>query len=708
MVREKRDLRDTGRSGIVVVTVVAGSVAGLIVVAVMVSFASLVFSGPLAAYLPLGSALFLAAAAAMNLIAARLSSVPGSLLLPQDATSAILATTLAAALVGVSSSGLLSTALAVMAIATLVTGVVMLALGGMRMGNLVRFIPLPVIGGFLAGTGWLLVSGAADLLTGGFVWSGRTIGVLAGGAGLGLVLAVILRLRPGPWAFPALIIGSGVLFYLLLLVTGTTLEEARELGLLTSVTGMTLPLGISIGAVDWSAVAAAGPGVATVPLVATVALLLNVGGLELVAGKEADLDRELRTAGWGNLAVGTAASPAGYHVLSVSALPYRLGIHSRVIPLIVAGVSIAGILAGPTLVSLIPVPVVGGVLTMLGLSFLADWVLDGRSRMPRGEYLLMLAIVVAVALVGFLAGVLLGMVAAVVLFTVRYSRLDPIRHTFTADQRSSSLERAPSVRRSLEQVSGSVKVVEVQGFLFFGTAHRAVQSLKDDIDTGEVRCLIVDLRRVEGIDSTAMLAFVNLQRRAGEAGVHLVFSHASADVQEAMTSAGRTSFPDGIFAPDLDHALEVCESIVLPATADPCVEHFVPDRVWERIEPHLERIELGAGEVLAEMGEASDCVFIVESGRVAVELPVDAARWQRVRSVGPGNVIGEFSLYTGAVRSARLRAENPSTVFRLTPAAIVEIERADPEAAIVFHRAVGRVLVERLTASNDFVQALIR
>ncbi len=53
-----------------------------------------------------------------------------------------------------------------MTLATALTGVVLWGLGRFRLGALVRFVPFPVIGGFLAASGWLLVTGGVEVITG--------------------------------------------------------------------------------------------------------------------------------------------------------------------------------------------------------------------------------------------------------------------------------------------------------------------------------------------------------------------------------------------------------------------------------------------------------------------------------------------------------------------------------------------------------------
>src|SRR6202020_1218757 len=58
------------------------------------------------------------------------------------------------------------TVLAAIASSTLIVGLVLFLLGTYKLGNIVRFTPYPVIGGFLAGSGWLLLTGSFRIVSG--------------------------------------------------------------------------------------------------------------------------------------------------------------------------------------------------------------------------------------------------------------------------------------------------------------------------------------------------------------------------------------------------------------------------------------------------------------------------------------------------------------------------------------------------------------
>lgn len=383
-----------------------------------------------------------------------------------------------------------------------------------------------------------------------------------------------------------------------------------------------------------------------------------------------------------------------------------MGVNSRSVTVWVAAVCGVGALAGPLLVGYLPVPVVGSLLAMLGFSFLWDWVITGHRRMTPIEYLLMLVICLGLVTLGFLIGIAFGLAAAVLLFAATYSRLNPIRHTFTGADRLSSLERSLPERSFLVDRGRTVHVAELEGFLFFGTAHTVARRIMAMIDPADIRAVVLDFRRVQGMDSTASMVFSKLARELGELGAETVVSHTPAEVALALMRTNLPVFPGVVFVSDLDRALEYCETLLLEDVAEFGGNPWLlPDDIWSRLQPHLDRIEVGPGDLLARMGEHDQCVFIVESGRIAAEIPV-GDRWQRVSSAGKGGVLGEMSLYGDGRRSARLVVEEPGVVFRLSPQGIAELERVDPACAIAFHRALARVLSQRLSTSNGFIRAL--
>ena len=109
-------------------------------------------------------------------------------------------------------------------------------LGVARAGGAIRFIPYPVIGGFLGATGWLMMSGAARVITDhGLNLSGMdsllqplALAKLGAGAVIAIALYLCLRGRSNnPYVVPGILLAGIAVTHLVLALTGTTLAEAR-------------------------------------------------------------------------------------------------------------------------------------------------------------------------------------------------------------------------------------------------------------------------------------------------------------------------------------------------------------------------------------------------------------------------------------------------------------------------------------------------
>ena len=90
--------------------------------------------------------------------------------------------------------------------------------------------------------------------------------------------------------------------------------------------------------------------------------------------------------------------------------------------------------------------IVGGVLVFLGLAFIVEWVWDKRRTLPKLEYVVVLVILAGIIAKGFLPGVVIGLVLAVVLFAINYGRTELVHEVaFGADV---SQQRRPAARRT--------------------------------------------------------------------------------------------------------------------------------------------------------------------------------------------------------------------------------------------------------------------
>ncbi len=89
---------------------------------------------------------------------------------------------------------------------------------------------------------------------------------------------------------------------------------------------------------------------------------------------------------------------------------------------------------------------------------------------------------------------------------------------------------------------------------------------------------------------------------------------------------------------------------------------------------YLERVALEEGAVLIRQDEPPGDVFVLESGRLRVEMVTQEGTRMRLRTVRPGVVVGEIAMYSGVSRTADVVAETPSVVLRLSRASIERME----------------------------------
>ena len=397
-------------------------ISGLVVTTYQISFGSLIFSGDLSPYLSAGIGFCLMGVVLIGGIEALLSGTPGMVAIP-TVGSAVIVATMAAQIANElngSPEQIFPTVTASITVAALLTGGAFLALGWFRLGNLIRYIPYPVIGGFLAGTGWLVASGALKTMNGvalslanlpKFYTSEGLVRWLPGVI-FGVVLLLVVRRFKHYLITPLAILGAVLLFYLILWISGVSIEQATRLGLLfkpfpPGALWQPPPLG-DLLLVDWGAIARLAGNIATLILISSITILLYASGVEVTAGKEIDLNQELRACGVGNLAAGFSASPPGYTIITMSVLSSRLGANSRWVGILMAAICAGVMFFGGPLIALFPKPVLGGVLTFLGLTFLVDWLYDGWRRLSHADYAIVVVILLVMSLLGLLPGLAVG------------------------------------------------------------------------------------------------------------------------------------------------------------------------------------------------------------------------------------------------------------------------------------------------------------
>ncbi|MGD8422657.1 MAG: SulP family inorganic anion transporter, partial [Methyloceanibacter sp.] len=149
----------------------AGTISAIVNIAYCISFSALIFQGSIAAGFPLGlAALIMGTMVTGVVVALTTTLVPADAGpdTPAVAVMSVLATTVAAGLAakGADTETMIINVMVAITVSTFLTGAVLFGLGGLKLGQWLRFVPFPVIGGFLAASGFLLITGGVEVITG--------------------------------------------------------------------------------------------------------------------------------------------------------------------------------------------------------------------------------------------------------------------------------------------------------------------------------------------------------------------------------------------------------------------------------------------------------------------------------------------------------------------------------------------------------------
>jgi SulP family sulfate permease len=452
--------------------------------------------------------------------------------------------------------------------------------------------------------------------------------------------------------------------------------------------------------------------------VTATSTLFNTTGIEVATHREANLERELNVAGLANVLSGIFGGYTGCISVSRSALNFNSGGTGRLSGLTVAAISALMLAVAPMVLGYMPKFVLGGLLIYLGTDQLHKWIIESRRRLSIAEYLSLLAIIVIIVQWGFIAGTLIGVVIGCATFALSASRIDSIKYSFDGSEYRSSLDRSRDEQAVLAAHGGKIQGLNLQSYLFFGSANRLYQHVKALLARHpECRFLVFDFKLVTGIDSSAAYSFAQIKRTAHERGIKLVLVHLSPAAEKALRSSEFISNEVSIVA-ELDHALEWCENELI-------VQHQYREqeeaslRDWftqilgtghdaAELMHRCQRLEVDAGETIVHAGEAADSMHFILDGRVGIMIPAGESRTTRVRSLGRYTTIGEMGLVSQAPRNATIQAEDASILYVLSADQFEAIKTDDPALGQKLLTYFVSVMAERLTFANRTIAVLRR
>jgi MFS superfamily sulfate permease-like transporter/CRP-like cAMP-binding protein len=627
--------------------------------------------------------------------------------------------------------------------AVAISGVVQFVFGIAGVGRSIKYVPYPVVAGFMNGIAIVILLAQLRPALGldGAQPLSATLGELAqvrwgAVATVAGALATIFALPRFAPRFPILVGG---------LLAGIAVHYAIRVAWPDAVGGVVGPLPdlSSLAGQPAAVLEALGSlpraDTSLIQLLFAQALLLGiVGALDsllaavivdgVLRGRH-DSNRVLTGIGLGNVVsafVGVLPSQVNAHTPLAN---HAAGGRTRLSTFLHAIFALLVVAALAPAVAHIPLAALAGVMLYIAYSLADRWSGDLLRRVPaarddRGEIAINIAIVAGVAIaqvaMNVVAALAVGVLASVALLVVKLSG-SPVKRQLDGRARASHKVRNIETRERLHEMAHRIRVFELQGELFFGTA----DSLQSDIDRvpAGTRFVILDFRRVHQIDATGGRVLQLIAQRAARRDITVLLS----DVRRAdrrgryLAALGlEGAIPFVHWFADLDRALEWAEDRLLDQPrfhesareeiplAQMALFHGLEPPELEKVTRALERIELRNGDHVFLEGEEGDRLYLIARGAVSIKVKLEGeGRARRLATFAPGVMFGEMALLEGKHRSADAFAKGENVVlYALSRDALERLTREEPQLALRLHRNLGRELAARLRDTSEQLRAL--
>ena len=622
-------------------------------------------------------------------------------------------------------------------------GIFQALFGALRLGSLIRYIPSPVMAGFQNAVAILIILAQVDTLLG----FRRHVPVAQLASNLALVqpptLAVGIVTFLAMWYGPrltrrvppvilGLLVGSGA--YHALSLSGYGAQLGPVVGRMPEAPLLpTYLLGFGLLLTErqiWPVLFTLGVGAFGLAIVASLDVLLCVRVLDGVTGERSRGSRELVRIGVGNMAAACFGGIASGVNLGASLANHRAGGRSRLASVAAAAVVLLAVLILGPAIAMLPRVVIAGMLLVVGVQLFDQWSLKLLVRTITGKLIhgrrmavdLLVVLLVAASILVFdpVVGVGMGVTVAVLFFLVRMSR-SVVRRTYYGDAVRSRKARDQKLTEILAAHGRRIVVFELEGPIFFGTAENLATRVEAAAREG-ARQVVLDLRRVNEVDTTGARILIQIHERLKQQGGRLLFSHPHDNdlVSTVLRDLGVAAAvgPDALFA-DTDAALEWAEEQVILArgAGDVLTGELAMDRLsvlegltdaeCAVVRTLLVRRTFSPGEVVIEEGSLDRDLFLMSLGTVSVKVDLPGQdRQRRLASFSAGTVFGEVALLDREPRSATVTADEEAVCYVLSEDAFHALVREHHAIAIKLLTNLGRELSHRVRRANAMISQL--
>ena len=719
------------KSKSLVVDLVLGVTDGLDSALWCYAFASVIFTGVLSVFLPVGALTMLLGWAVLSIFVAVTTRASLHMANIDEQAVVIIATigVLMVAEMGSDAAGSrgLATLLAVTVISSLGVAASCWLVGHFNISRLLELLPFPVVCGFMAGIGWLLLDAGvivtADVSISSALPSDLEEGnrllrlVLAVLSGLGLMWAVN-RIEKS-WSMPVASMLIVVGFYAVVGGMGLSMSDLLAQGWLFEVQeneggALGMILALSPSDIDFRFIGGVVPQILTIIFLVLLSSSMSLAALKTASKTELNTAEEFKHLGGGNMLCSLVGSPPGYTDVVASSLYEEFGASSRWMPLASSAVCLLIATMGGWIIAYIPKLLVAATVFLFAFQTLYEWMYLNVRSFSFSDYAIVCIILGTVIFAGFMQGIGVGIILTVLLFVLRYSQISAIQGQHSLLEHRSTVERCSASKRALDSSGGDVIVFTLRGFLFFGTANDILDTISGNsrFRSGEIKAILMDMTRVTGMDVSSLNTFVQIRKICDPAGVLLLHAGMSGDLKEMIGEHDAFSEATGqkLIFDQMDFAIEFLENLLLsdresvPGMLN--IRDFLADIIGdaEKVQillQAMQQVKCGKDEILFSEGELDTALYIVESGSLSAYIRVNEDADRRVKKFSSGSLIGELSAYLpNKKRTATIIAEEDSVLYRLSSKNLARLDHDDLKLTICIHELVAKTLAQRITFMN--------
>jgi SulP family sulfate permease len=451
-----------------------------------------------------------------------------------------------------------------LAAATILAGIILIIMGLCRFGGLIKYIPFTITTGFTSGIAVTIVIGQLKDFFGVTYPEGmptietmeKLKAFLAGihtfntdSLIVGLVCLAILIIAPRftekiPGSLLAVI--GGILMVQLLPLQVNTIGDLYTIS--NKLPSFHMPQ------LSFEMIQTALPDAFTIAILAAIESLLScVVADGMINGKHRS-NMELAAQGAGNIASALFGGIPATGAIARTAANVKNGGRTPVAGMIHAVVLVLILIILMPYAAMIPMPAIAAILFMVAYN-MCQWrtFTELVKTAPKSDIAVLILTFLLTIVFDLVIAIEIGLLVAVLLFMKRMSDVTEVHSWKYAE------DEEEAEREKLRKLSPHINVYEISGPLFFGAADVIGRIAVKD----HAKCLILRMRSVPALDSTALNAMTDLYKNCEKRGITLILSHVNQQPMKVMEKAGFVQkVGQENFCENIDRAIKRAEELV--------------------------------------------------------------------------------------------------------------------------------------------------